>query len=325
MAENLNFLFPQEVQIRGIRLNASDDLLRCNLTYQVDKYLFVVDPDNQHAFSIVDIKQDSLVKRWGDIGEGPCDLQPISIVNSLEKGRVGIHLMNRFTYKEFDLLDILNEDQLNCDEVKNNLHSDFYRIVKLDETRFLGLGVFENRYALLRKEETDPYNSFSNYHFEKEMKDRAGRVAMAMASQGDLVLKPDGSKAFFGTYNFIAFDILSIEEEDIFVEKRVSYSSPEFEQELGSNSVSVNYSEKNTFGFQKAVATDRYIYTLFSGKNKKTDSYYSDLVYVFNWKGEPVKKIKLDREVKSLTVAPDDSYLTGDIDDGKANLYRFDL
>ncbi len=189
----------------------------------------------------------------------------------------------------------------------------------------MGLGTFKDRYALVRKEDSEPYHSFSEYHFEKELKERAGHVAMAMASQGELVLKPDGSKAFFGTYDFIAFDILSIEEDDVFVEKRISYAPPEFEEELGSNSISINYGEKNTFGFQKAVVTNRYIYTLFSGKNKKSDSYYSDLVYVFDWKGEPVKKIKLDREVKSLTVAPDDSYLTGDVDDGKVNLYRFDL
>jgi len=54
--------------------------------------------------------------------------------------------------------------------------------------------------------------------------------------------------------------------------------------------------------------TDSFIYTLFSGiADSVIDSFYCNTVLVYDWEGNPVKKINLDRKVMSFSVSPDDS------------------
>ncbi len=48
-------------------------------------------------------------------------------------------------------------------------------------------------------------------------------------------------------------------------------------------------------------------------------------VLVYDWEGNPVNMLELDQEINMLAVNEDDNYLIGYLDDGKANLFRFDL
>jgi len=56
--------------------------------------------------------------------------------------------------------------------------------------------------------------------------------------------------------------------------------------------------------------TDNYIYKLFSGITESVvDYFYCNTVLVYDWEGNPIKQIQLDRKVMSFSVSPDDSRL----------------
>lgn len=316
-------------KVSGIRLKSSDQLMRVNMMNQRGDFLYAVDPNTTHVISIINVKEDKLIKRFGRIGQGPCELDRIVAVMQVpdNPNKVGFYCFRRFAYYEFEEEWIMDENIVEslCDVQINQLDQGFNRLINLGMGRFLGTGYFEKKYAMTDSGSTESAKFFLDYHFQNRFIQEHQNRSLTMASQGDLVLKPDGSRVFFGARNFIAFDILGISENyEVSLVKRQEHTPPSFRNEGDEQNLSVAFSEENIFGYKKTVASDRFIYALFSG-NKKKRYDPSNVVLVYNWDGDPVKVIKLDREVELITVSEDDSYLTGSIDDGRANLYRFDL
>lgn len=55
--------------------------------------------------------------------------------------------------------------------------------------------------------------------------------------------------------------------------------------------------------FVDIAYTDDYIYGLFSGNEDNTSgAYLSNIIYVFDWNGNPIKQLNLDRKVMSISV-----------------------
>lgn len=71
--------------------------------------------------------------------------------------------------------------------------------------------------------------------------------------------------------------------------------------------------------FMSISATENYIYGLFSGKRDDEDNaYFARNVFVYDWEGNPIKHIILDREVSDISVSPSDKMIFSfDIDTGE--------
>ncbi|HEX7051317.1 MAG TPA: hypothetical protein VF188_14015 [Longimicrobiales bacterium] len=61
-------------------------------------------------------------------------------------------------------------------------------------------------------------------------------------------------------------------------------------------------------------ASDTYIYALFCGACSREDR-LPNVVHVFTWDGVFVGELELDRRVKTIAVAPDDSLLFGAVEE----------
>lgn len=71
--------------------------------------------------------------------------------------------------------------------------------------------------------------------------------------------------------------------------------------------------------YRSIKSTDRFIYVIYVGRTNKNLLYrfddlkasgdHSDEIHVYDWEGNPVKKIILDRSIFSFEVDPDDKYL----------------
>jgi hypothetical protein len=71
--------------------------------------------------------------------------------------------------------------------------------------------------------------------------------------------------------------------------------------------------------FVDVAYSDFYIYGLFSGNEDNTQgAYLSDIIYMFDWNGNPIKQINLDRKIMSISVNNDDKIIYSyDIDTGE--------
>jgi len=66
--------------------------------------------------------------------------------------------------------------------------------------------------------------------------------------------------------------------------------------------------EKTTYTYRSGCVTDKYIYLLYYGKSEDSESHIDgETIFVFDWNGNPIKKIKLDRSIQGFGITNDDS------------------
>jgi hypothetical protein len=126
------------------------------------------------------------------------------------------------------------------------------------------------------------------------------------ANECFILTKPSGKKAVISYRYHDEIEIFDTENH-----KSIAIKGPEgFDADLdfGPN---VAYRNKNTrFAFFNGVATDKFIYLLYSGNGHESEFRdYCNTVYVYDWEGNPVRKIKLNKYITSLSVAKDDSVM----------------
>ncbi len=72
------------------------------------------------------------------------------------------------------------------------------------------------------------------------------------------------------------------------------------------------HTENTRYGFMRSATTEKFIYLLFCGKpyniNGRSEWLGND-VFVYDWNGHPVKRITLNKAVRTITVTPDDKML----------------
>ncbi|MGY3055480.1 hypothetical protein ACVWYG_003696 [Pedobacter sp. UYEF25] len=72
----------------------------------------------------------------------------------------------------------------------------------------------------------------------------------------------------------------------------------------------IQRNEKSRYGFVRVMATNKNIYALYSGNNRDSNYIdYAKTLYVYNWEGQPMKKLNLDRYISGFTVSNDDKTL----------------
>ncbi len=82
--------------------------------------------------------------------------------------------------------------------------------------------------------------------------------------------------------------------------------------------------------FIHSTCSSKYLYNLYTGKEmkrKSKDFRQSNKVFVFDWEGNPIKTIMLDREVSSIAIDEDREvlYASSENNDGELELIKFSL
>jgi hypothetical protein len=124
-----------------------------------------------------------------------------------------------------------------------------------------------------------------------------------------IISRPDGEKVVIA-YRYI-------DAIEIFTTKNLSYMTirgPDvfpLEYEVGESAFNPFYmvkTEKTRKAFINGVATEKYIYLLYSGSSYNNEYWsYGQEIFVFDWEGNPVNRIFLDRYVSVIGVDQKDS------------------
>jgi hypothetical protein len=76
--------------------------------------------------------------------------------------------------------------------------------------------------------------------------------------------------------------------------------------------VAVAHTMDSRSGFISISSSDRYTYSLFSGKLLEDKTYpYGNQIYVVSWDGKETYKILLDKSINRLAVDAKDEYIYG--------------
>lgn len=202
--------------------------------------------------------------------------------------------------------------------------STYYRTVYKDAEHYLGVGSFDSEYKiqeveLATKKQVTEFGTFKNVPTNMEFN------SYKYAHQSLPFMKPDGKKVVL-MYRFTD----AIEIFDLKTKEGKSIHGPEgypveFEPLNTGEFFVSKRTPKTRFAFVGGTVTDQYIYAIYSGKlEEDLNPFFGQTVFVYDWDGNPVKKINLDRIVQAPAVTNDDKTLYAyDLNTGfilKANL-----
>lgn len=319
--------FGEFKKLESSNLSSSNVINRATNMYLFDSLLFVGDRDSEFHFKIIDIKQDKLISKFGKEGKGPCEVTFPVRLNWLDSDRQLISLYDRQRFKThtYHLSNIFHGDNVECLSSSTTLNSNFQLVAQIDSFTVLGTGLFKGRYATQTIGENEVKESTIGFPQTADESQIDFQI-LAMAYQGKFLKHPIENKFVSTSLYSFSFDILEFNEnKDINLINQIHHWSPEFIGTSGKT-LSATMKEGNKFGCLDVAVSTNFIYILFSGKtNTLEDSRESETVLVYDWNGNPITFLTLDKKIKKIAVSQDDHVLAAFIDTSDPQLVLYNL
>lgn len=330
------FGFSEFQKVTGNKFAVDENINKAFELLIVGELLVVSIPNDQYQFTILDLNEEKKVGEFGKFGDGPCDLSfptGLHLMQLIGKGDpiVGVNNRDKFTYQEFNLSAVIagNNRSDTCINTTSTFNPNYHKLIKVQDSLFVGTGSFEKRFAVSRTGETEPMEIYGEYPFSQDLAAFNHHI-LSIAYQGDILMRPSGGKFVSTSRSSFNFDIVRIGNNgSLELENATRFWPPSFGGNSGSF-ISTGYfhssmESDNKYGCLSTSVSDNFIYILYSGKTMKENAMYSNTVLVYDWDGNPIKVLELDQQLNLISVSQNDDYLIGSVDDGEANLYKFNL
>lgn len=270
-----------------------------------EENLIVYDLHSGDSYTLFDMKTGAYITRFGTIGQGP---------EEIPSGCYGYLLRKCFSVFDDQARIVMkyNLDSLRNTGMKkspirltkyNIPEAQISRLIAIDDSTFFCAGTYKNRYQYLL---FDKDNKILDYGIDvyNASDSTFNMYTKFLANQGDLVMQP-GKKVFAYSVNFSSnLDIVEIVSGKIKLIKALRFGAPIYNPTVEGNGMyqSVNLTENSQVGYINLSATSKYIYALYSDEKIYESGRKSNVVLVFDWNGNAVKKYTLDTEAYYITV-----------------------
>lgn len=319
--------FTKTVNLTSKRLQSSDSLFRAETMMLIHDYLIVHDNEIDYVYKIIDIDKDLYIKKFGKLGEAPNELILPVFINRVGKegNRVGLNETSKQSFHEYSIDSIINSiddsDRLLTTEKFDYGH---IRVANLDSNLFVGYGFYENPFTLISGNKI--IENAGSFPFREQMK-KFSPQTLVMAYQPRLFKNPKKPLMLSSTTFSFNLDLLKVGENGkLEIYESLHFWPTDFEDEFSGNEAIAAIKKENRFGNISTTVSEKYIYVLYTDKPWEfVLPQKSNRILVYDWEGNSIRILKLDQEVNLIAAHEDDNYLIGYLDDGKANLFRFDL
>lgn len=283
-----------------------------------DNLLIVSDSDSGYNLKIIDLTTGQ-ARRFCKQGRGPYEMKaPISTFSFDSKNRL-LYVTDNVNYYRFSLDSLKgNVDiPLSYIEIKNN-GGNFLHSTYANDGYVVG-GSYENKVSTM---------NITNYKTTQKYNYHNG----PLVEQAFFYNHPNKSMCVYFESKSAAMGLVEYENGKIELNEKSWWKSEE--KEVVSENIRKTVPSMNPKnGFITSAVTSKYIYTLYSGKILKgrdpealMDFFTSDMIYVFDWKGNPIKKYKLDRKVRSIAIDDKDEVLyAGSFESENSHIIRYAL
>lgn len=255
------------------------------------KVLHVLDYANQRAFEV------------GDIGQGPDEfLFPSSL--SIKGNTVSLFDLNKNRYSSIRLS--LEDSTIQVSHrFKTNDSLLHIQILPTSNHNYLATGFYQhNRFTLLDENGKCLKGMEEIFASDEEDRKMPG-MARSQVYQGEMAINPSKTQmvqAMGGADVFSFYNINANGDLTLFKEEARSFPEYNADGAVNASSFIVHYLD--------ICATNRYVYMLHSGRKfsesiEKAEK--SNVVHVYDWKGNKVKEWHLDVDIVRMCVTEDDS------------------
>lgn len=178
--------------------------------------------------------------------------------------------------------------------------------VMTKDSAFYFLGHTPRMIGYMKGKET---TSFADYPEEFEHYDPHVK---GLLFQGTLAMNPDCDRIVTASYNIdnLRFFRTNGDKGDIEQTKHFQTHKPLFKNDSEKTSYSIAWNMENRQGYNALATTPRYVYALYNGHTAKEErSYFCREVRVFDWEGNPVRRLMLPHDAWSIYVSEDDKQM----------------
>lgn len=272
--------------------------------HALDSILVIHSFESNHVFYNYNMNQGILSPGYINFGRGPNELLG-PIASGITDNKLWVYdiiLKKIFTLdtKRFQNLKKL-ESTLNSFPVKGN----YYKVSLIDSLHFIANGVEEGHNEIIK---VNLDNDQIAEGYGKTISESSPEEQAFRRAEQKLIFANGKQNKVVMAYRFSdKFKIIDNETDDFKIIRGEDGFKAEFtlvKNNAGGYSMVENQDTRRAF--TEGYVSDSYIYLAYSGKRSvNPESYNSDIILVYDWKGEMVKRIQLDRPVLNFTIVQD--------------------
>ena len=266
-----------------------------------DSILIVNEVFKEKIFKCFFVKNGYKASTFINRGKGPNELMFPGLLCNLNNNIFSTYDANQKQLVYFNVNDIIR----NIYKFEKVINIDLpglivFQSYPLNDSLIIFTGIFEEgKYCLFNSVSG---NTIIDVEFPTdEEHQEENNYIKSMAHQGEIAIKPDKKKFVFVCRNGY-FDICSVSQDGIYLEKRNLYYLSEYKS-IKNNVVA--HSSKSEYAFHSVETTDSCIYMIYSGRTQ--DEFGSEYIagnniLVYDWNGNPVVNFKTDRYLHRMTI-----------------------
>ncbi len=306
-------------EVKSIEIsNICDSIIQSNYVLLVNDKLIFNELGPKGIFHAVNVNDDKYIGLFGDKGRGPGEM---ILPSTLAKEDNSV--LQVFDIQQRKVV-LFNVDSL---PNKNTFIKEF--ILKKLNGAFAAFVLDEKAYSL----------NFIKADYRIYISDLEGNAIKGIGMLPDNDNKIPNNVFAEGhpariqyNDNIIALSYTTTPWIQIFNKQKklwVTVKGPEhfssiFDENKAKNNSALAYTKESKVAYTDIRITKKYVYALYSGKSIYDSNFNDDIIYIFDLKGNPIKKLILDKGVLSFDVYKD-KYIYGLSFGEKNHLLKFEI
>jgi hypothetical protein len=270
---------------------------------------------SKFIFNNYSLNSNQFSKGYVSKGKGPNE--------SIGASCAGI-ISNKLWFYDITLNKILLTDKKNAIDKnvfypfqEHQLGNEYYtKIDFIDSLHFCGVGNLRSlSNSKIEKRYLNSNGIIKNYGEFQETSSNLNIRTIKNIHTSTIHSKPSGNKVVLGYRHSDLIEIYNLETSECIAIKGPEKYDVDFEQKKRSYYY-MGKNDKTRKAFINGTVTDNYIYLVYSGHKSENKSeedrfkwQHGKHVYIYDWEGNPVKKLNLDRHIYTLGVSEDDKIL----------------
>ncbi len=291
--------FEEEQNLNAVEINGIEEIFFPFAIGLYNDFIILCDIENSPHFFVYELPDFKFIGSFGEDGFGPTEINnPLFMGQFIEKSGkafIGTFQGSNRSYRLLDFKKAISNKLSNEDVFTFNIPSDGVEALYVVENNnifyssgFSNLGEFSIYNA---KNEKTNWIKFSNDFDEGYMSSLKQLGLMDLYKSGNVKLKPDKS-LLVKAYTFLPkLSIYTPEGELKFSIISKGFEKPEFNRDTQFFKEGTYYQYGNIF------LTDNFIYALNVNCPIGGDCSSSNEIHVFNWEGNPIKRMKLNESL----------------------------
>lgn len=300
---NIGLAFPKEIKLTESDFSINKDSLaqieglQCN-----DSILIVWDFHSGKSFTMFNTQTRGCYGRFGDIGQGPTEI-PLGCGGYISQNKYKIFNCSIGFIAQYNIDSLCINIKENPEVLCRKSFTDdmfFSAVIPVNDSLYFGAGVYESKkqYVLFDNKDLIIDANVLIYNAFNDLFDKSHKI---LSNQGRLTKSPDSNKYAFILNHSSNIDFIEVVDNKINALKLLRERDPLYTP-IQEGSMKAVYPDKNSsIGYIDVTSEKDYIYALYTDK-KMDQVRSSDIVYIFDWNGNPVKQYKLSRDVHFIAV-----------------------